>query len=96
MAREIESDFPLPIVSRDTFNSLSADIRAAGLEATADAAEDILQIENFELWLIMGHFANMAGWNEDQFTAARHSMSLTHELLRRKAEADKTQATTDQ
>ncbi len=82
------SEFPLPIVSRDTFNSLISDVNSRGFAAVADTAEDTLQLENFELYQIMGLIAATAGWTEEQVTAARKSMSLTHELLRRKAEAD--------
>ena len=88
MDLDTPGEFPLPIVSRDTFNSLMSDITANGLDAAADAAEDVLQMENFELYQIMGSIAAAAGWTEAQVTAARMSMSLTHELLRRKAEAD--------
>lgn len=88
MPLETSDEFPLPIVSRDTFNSLLGDVERQGFDVVADSAEDTLQLENFELYQIMGLFATMAGWTEDQVTAARKSMSLTHELLLRKAAAD--------
>lgn len=88
MSTDNKDEFPLPIVSRDTFDSLMSDVSEQGLDVVADAAEDIVQLENFELYQIMGFIAATAGWSEDQISAARKSMSLTHELLRRKAVAD--------
>lgn len=87
--RRGEPTCPLPIVNRGTFDSMRADIANRGdMKRFANDAEDRLREENYDVFAILGHFAGLAGWTEDQTTAAREAMSLTYEVLRRQAEAN--------
>ena len=84
-----EGSCPLPIVNRGTFDSLRADISGArDLKSFVNIAEDRLISENHDIYAILGYFASLSGWSAEQVTAARESMSLTYEVLRRQAEAD--------
>ena len=84
-----ESVNPLPIVNQGTFDSMRADVSDRDqMKTFANGAEDRLKEENYDVYAIIGHFAGLAGWTEDQITVAREAMSLTYEVLRRQAEAD--------
>ena len=76
-------------MNRGTFDSIRADIKISGqLKGFTNTAEDRLQGENYDLFAMLGYFAGLNGWTEDQVTSAREAMSLTYEVLRRQAEAD--------
>lgn len=94
--QEREPGCPLPIVNRGTFDSMQADIASRGdMKRFANDAEDRLREENYDVFAILGYFAGLADWTEDQTTAAREAMSLTYEVLRRQAEADTMNRTID-
>lgn len=87
--RQNEPNCPMPVVNRGTFDSMQADIAKRGdMKRFANDAEDRLKVENYDVFAIIGYFAGLAGWSEEQMTSAREAMSLTYEVLRRQAEAD--------
>ncbi len=85
------TDYQLPRVSGVTIESIFADIQEQGINAVIGQADERLQVNNPEVYNNVGVLAvSMLGPNPDHnaIRALHRTMILTHELLRRQAEAD--------
>ncbi len=85
------SDYALPHLSKETCDSLAADVQEQGIRAVMKQAQERLSNNNPELSDSVGSFAiGLLGADAPpRAVDAVHSvMVMTHELLRRQSESD--------
>lgn len=86
MSEIYRGQYVLPVISHETKEVLEIEMQQAGADRFIDDAEHRLRGENPGLYSLMAQLIIERGFSEDQITAARESMVLTHELMRREAE----------
>lgn len=87
MGEIYRGQYVFAVVSEATKEVVEAEIDQRGMHAFVEDAEQALRMQNPGLYSLMAQLMVERGFTEAQITAARESMVLTHELLRREAEA---------
>jgi hypothetical protein len=87
MSETYRGQYVLAEVGPDAKGAIEMDIQRQGMDSFIADAEHRLRAQNLGLYSLMAQFMFDRGFTDEQITAARESMVLTHELLRREAEA---------
>lgn len=87
MGEVFKGQYVLAEVSEATKDVLELEIGRVGLHRFVENAEHALRAQNPGLYSLMAQLLVDRGFSDEQITAAREAMVLTHELLRREAEA---------
>ena len=87
MSETYRGQYVLAGVGPDTKSAVDMEIQRQGMDNFIADAEHRLRAQNLGLYSLMAQFMSDRGFTDEQITAARESMVLTHELLRREAEA---------
>ena len=85
------SDYPLPKVSKEIGDSIFADAQEQGIDAVMSQANEQLSVNNPNLYTGVGQYAVGLLGSEaspEAIKVVHGVMVMTHELLRRQAEAD--------